>query len=109
VNTYKHLCIYKCLHIGGLLESATIKGGINKTRQREAYLSYLEMLNKLQLFCAANSIISVSEEEYISKMNLQGVSMHTACSRYKIHIYIFEYISLLSNLIENYCPKIVCM
>jgi hypothetical protein len=66
---------------GGLLESATMKGGINKTRQREAYLSYLEMLNKLQLFCAANSIISVSEEEYISKMNLQGVSMHTACSR----------------------------
>jgi hypothetical protein len=28
-----------------------------QARQREAYLSYLEMLNKLQLFCAANSIV----------------------------------------------------
>jgi hypothetical protein len=35
-----------------------------QARQREAYLSYLEMLNKLQLFCAANSIVRTTARMY---------------------------------------------
>ena len=49
------------------------------------YLSLLSFLLYLFISHTLSNIyyfqISVSNEEYISKMNLQGVSIHTACSR----------------------------
>jgi hypothetical protein len=54
--------------------SASSSVRLIKARQREAYLSYLEMLNKLQLFCAANSIVR------IATATATAVCMYCNCS-----------------------------
>jgi len=65
----------------GLDEAALQAGSISDMRRREAYLTYFDLLSRLQLFCAANNIINASDEEYISKMSRQGVTIHTVCAK----------------------------
>lgn len=62
-------------------EAALQAGNISDIRRREAYLAYFDLLSRLQLSCAANNIIKASDEEYISKLSRQGVTIHTACSK----------------------------
>jgi hypothetical protein len=65
----------------GLDEAALQASGISDMRRREAYLAYFDLLSRLQLFCAANNIIKASDEEYISKISRQGVTIHTVCAK----------------------------
>ena len=65
----------------GLDGAALQASGISDIRRREAYLAYFDLLSRLQLFCAANNIIKASDEEYISKMSRQGVTIHTVCAK----------------------------
>ena len=65
----------------GLLRESLKSANISDIRRQEGYISYLDILAKLQLFCAANSIIKASDSENISRLSMQGVVMHTACSR----------------------------
>ena len=65
----------------GLLRESLKSANISEIRRQEGYISYLDILAKLQLFCAANSIIKASDSENISRLSKQGVVMHTACSK----------------------------
>ena len=56
-------------------------GSISTLQRREVYLSYFDLLRKLKLFCCVNTFIKCSDEEYISKLSMHGVVMHTSCAK----------------------------
>jgi len=57
----------------GLLQLSLKSADISDIRRQEGYISYLDILAKLQLFCAANSIIKASDSENISRLSMQGI------------------------------------
>lgn len=65
----------------GLLSAATSAiPEIGAMRQREAYLVYIELLQKLELFEAANIILKYSADDYLSELNRKGSLLHITCS-----------------------------
>jgi hypothetical protein len=69
------------LRYADLLEMPILSAKISEQRCQEAYLTYLDMLTKLQLFTVANTIIKFSVTPNISNISKQGVMMHTACAK----------------------------
>lgn len=69
------------LRFADLLEMPISAAKISEQRCQEAYLTYLDMLTKLQLFTVANTIIKFSITPNISNISKQGVMMHTACAK----------------------------
>lgn len=53
----------------------------SKQRVYEWYLSYIELLNRLQLFTFANEVINGSPETFINNMNRQSTSVRTSCGK----------------------------
>ena len=64
-----------------ILQSLCLKVNITDYRVRQAYLAYIDLLTKLQLFCEANEIIKASDDVYISSLSKQGVEIHTKCGK----------------------------
>jgi hypothetical protein len=79
---YQSLNQYIWLHQSLLIKVfATVK--IPSTSVRDAYLAYIDILNKLELFSYANDIIMHSDDEYISKFGMSNVIIYSSCSQCK--------------------------
>jgi hypothetical protein len=67
----------------GLLETITseMSDEIGSSRQREAYLTYFQLLTKLGLYDAATVLLKHSTDEYISALNKKGSLLHITCTK----------------------------
>jgi WD40 repeat protein len=70
----------EALRQSGLLAEIT-RDKISELRQRETYVSLIDMLMRQRLFSVATSLIKVSEDPHIKAMGSAAVTIHTNCSR----------------------------
>ena len=54
---------------------------IGSLRQREAYVMYIDLLTKLELFDSVGVILKYSKDEYISELNRKGSLLHITCTK----------------------------
>ena len=54
---------------------------IGPSRQREAYVMYIDLLTKLELFDSVGIILKYSKDEYISELNRKGSVLLIACAK----------------------------
>lgn len=54
---------------------------ITPLRLRESYLSYLDILHKLQLYCEATVILKYSSDAYMKPLSRLGVQLYSACGK----------------------------
>lgn len=80
----QHFVLFcEVLRNSGLLETITseMSDEIGSARQREAYLTYFQLLTKLELYDAATVLLKHSTDEYISALNKKGSLLHITCTK----------------------------
>jgi hypothetical protein len=54
--------------------------GVEEWQVREWYMSYIELLHRLQLWEVATDLINTSDDIAVAEQNRKGTGVHTACS-----------------------------
>jgi hypothetical protein len=79
---------------------------IGDLRIRESYLSYIDVLMRLQMFSSANGIIKTSWDPYISQLSRQGVIFRSACAKCCKELRVDGDIGISTPKIsDSYCSK----
>ena len=79
----QHFVIWcEILRNSGLLDAATSTiPEIGSLRQREAYVMYIDLMTKLELFDSVGIILKYSKDQYISELNRKGSLLHITCAK----------------------------
>lgn len=73
--------VCEILRTANLFNQVFKKSTISGMQLRRVYLSYIDLLKKLELFCEANEIIKSSDDSFFSDLSKASVEISIKCSK----------------------------